>query len=121
MTRWTWALLLAALAFMMSPGAGAHTQLERAVPAAGSVVGLPPSTVTLWFSERIEPAFSKIQVLSPTGLQVDKGDSQVDPADAKRISVSLSRLEPGTYRVQWRVLSLDSHVNEDHFTFEVRP
>ena len=121
MNRRMWTLLPAALALVLATQAAAHTQLERAVPAAGSTVTVSPARLTLWFSQRLEPAFSRVQVLNPDGQQVDKGDSQVDPADTKQIGVSLPGLEPGTYRVLWRVLSTDSHVNEGDFTFDVRP
>jgi methionine-rich copper-binding protein CopC len=35
------------------------------------------------------------------------------------LRVSLPPLEPGRYRVTWRVLSVDTHVTEGDFTFEV--
>jgi methionine-rich copper-binding protein CopC len=119
MNRWTWALF-------WRPGLDDEPGCRRAYPArkggtsAGSVVGLPPSTVTLWFSQRIEPAFSKIRVLGPTAFRSTKVIRRLTLPRRSR-SVSRSQARPGTYRVQWRVLSLDSHVNEDHFTFEVRP
>lgn len=121
MSRWTCRLLLAALAAMIASPAAAHSQLERAVPAAGSSVRESPPRLTLWFSQRIEPAFSKVRVLNSEGKQVDNDDAQVDRADARMLSVSLPKLAPGTYRVRWRVLSVDSHVIEGHFTFNVGP
>ena len=35
--------------------------------------------------------------------------------------VSLPQLAPGTYKVTWRVLSVDTHVTEGDFTFDVAP
>ena len=55
------------------------------------------------------------------GKQVDKGDPQVDRADATLLRVSLPQLAPGNYRVEWRVLSVDTHVTEGDFTFDVVP
>jgi methionine-rich copper-binding protein CopC len=115
-----WRLLLAALAALIASHAAAHAQLERAVSAAGSAVRESPPRLTLWFSQRLEPAFSKVRVLNSKGKQVDNGDAQVDGADARMLSVSLPKLSPGTYRVRWRVLSVDTHVSEGHFTFDVR-
>ncbi len=100
---------------------GAHSRLERAAPAAGSTVRGSPPQLKLWFTERLEPAFSKVRVLDHNGKQVDKGDPEVDRADAKLLRVSLPKLAPGTYRVQWRVLSVDTHVIEGDFTFNVAP
>lgn len=121
MARWMWTLLLAALALMVATHVAAHAQLERAVPAAGSEVRVSPPRLTLWFSQRLESAFGKIRVLNAKGNQVDNGDSQLDVADARQLGVSLPRLAPGTYRVRWRVLSVDTHVSEGQFTFDVRP
>lgn len=121
MNRWMWRLLLAVLAATLAPHAAAHAKLERAVPAAGSAVRESPPRLTLWFSQRIEPAFSRVRVLNSRGTQVDNGDAQVDGADARMLGVSLPELAPGTYRVRWRVLSVDSHVIEGHFTFNVGP
>lgn len=121
MNRWMWRLLVAALAAMIASHAASHARLERAVPAAGSAVGQSPPRVVLWFSQRLQRPFSKVRVLGPAGKQIDNSDSEVDPADARQLSVSLPKLAPGNYRVRWRVLSVDSHVSEGHFTFDVRP
>lgn len=121
MKRWTWKLLLAALVLTMVNSASAHSRLERSVPAANSTVGSSPPSVTLWFSERLEPAFSKVQVFSAEDKQVDKDDAKVSPEDGKQMIVALPELAPGTYRVHFRVLSVDSHVSEGDFTFDVQP
>ena len=113
--------LIAALTAMAVSPVGAHSRLERAAPAAGSSVRASPPQLKLWFTERLEAAFSKVRVLDRNGKQVDKGDPEVDRADAKLLRVSLPKLAPGTYRVQWRVLSVDTHVIEGDFTFSVAP
>jgi len=108
-----------ALAFA-SP-AGAHAFLDHATPAVGSAVHAPPAQVKLWFTQRLEAAFSTLRVQDASGKQVDKGDTQVDRNDATLLEVSLPQLAPGTYRVTWRVLSVDTHVTEGDFTFDVKP
>ena len=100
---------------------GAHAFLERAEPRVGSTVRTPPAQVRLWFSERLEPAFSAVRVINETGQRVDKADSQVAPSAPKQLRVSLPPLPAGTYRVFWRVLSVDTHVTEGDFTFRVAP
>ena len=35
------------------------------------------------------------------------------------LKVSLPPLGPGTYRVAWRVVSVDTHVTSGSFTFQV--
>ena len=100
-------------------GAGAHAFLERADPRVGSTVRNPPAQVRLWFTESLEPAFSSVLVVNETGQRVDKGDGQVDPANLTLLRISLPSLPPGTYKVIWRVLSVDSHVTEGDFTFRI--
>ena len=121
MKRFLPCLLLAGLAATSAPLAGAHASLDRAEPAVGSAVHGSPTELKLWFTQRIEPAFSKVQVLDRSGKQVDKGDSEVDRTDATLFRVSLPKLGPGRYRVKWRVLSVDTHVSEGAFAFDVVP
>jgi copper resistance protein C len=102
-------------------GAGAHAFLDHADPRVGSTVKNPPAQARLWFTGDLEPAFSTAQVLNEAGQRVDKGDSQVDSSDRTLLRLSLPPLVPGTYKVVWRVLSVDSHVTEGDFTFRVAP
>lgn len=101
--------------------AGAHAFLERADPRVGSSAKSPPAQVRLWFTESLEPAFSSVQVVNEAGQRMDKGDSQLDPSNLTLLRISLPSLPPGTYKVIWRVLSVDSHVTEGDFTFRIAP
>lgn len=120
MNSWSWPALLALAIALPSP-APAHTRLERTIPAAGSAVAEAPSHLSLKFSQGIEPAFSQVQVLDPGGKPVATEALKSDPPDPGLLQVSLPRLAPGTYRVRWRVLSVDTHVTEGSYSFEVRP
>ena len=113
------AALLAALA--LPAAALAHAFLDRAVPAVGSKVHGQPAEVRLRFSQPLEPAFSTVRVVDAGGEQVDRKDKQLDPGDTSVMKVSLPKLAPGVYRVLWRVLSVDTHVTEGDYTFEVAP
>lgn len=110
--------ILLCICLTASP-AFAHAFLDHASPAVGSTVHAPPREVRLWFSQPLEPAFSKMRVLDASGRQVDAGDSHLDSADATIVIATLPSLAPGTYRVQWRVVSVDTHVSEGDFTFDV--
>jgi methionine-rich copper-binding protein CopC len=96
-----------------------HAFLQRADPAVGSTVQKSPGAVRIWFTENVEPAFSKIQVFDASGKEVDKRDVDLDRSDQKLLHVSLPRLEAGIYRVVWRVVSTDTHVTNGNFTFRV--
>ena len=103
----------------MSTAAMAHAFLDHAQPAVGSTLHDPPSTVRLWFSQKLEPAFSRLQVEDASGKAVDMGDSHVEGPDASMLAVDVPALPPGTYRVRWRVVSIDTHVTEGDFTFTI--
>ena len=110
-----------ALFFGVASGASAHAFLDRSAPAVGSTVHPSPAEVRLWFSEDVEPIFSTVRVLDANGKRVDKADKRVDDSDHTVLRVSLPNLPAGTYRVVWRVVSIDTHVTEGKFSFEVQP
>jgi hypothetical protein len=101
--------------------AAAHASLERAEPRPGSRLRTSPPEVKLWFTEKLEPAFSTLRVQDAGGQRVDRADGRVDDTDAKLMRVSVTPLTPGTYRVLWRVLSVDSHVTDGNFSFRIEP
>jgi methionine-rich copper-binding protein CopC len=112
-------LLALATALAFVPRAVAHAFLELATPAAGSTVHRSPAQLRMWFSERLDPPFSKAEVLDGSGRRVDKGDPSVDNADPRLLRISLPPLARGRYRVTWRVLSVDTHVSKGEFTFDI--
>lgn len=101
-----------------APAAEAHAFLDHASPAVGSSVVQAPATVTLWFTEQLEPAFSTVAIVDGDGHRVDQG-AQADPKDPAVLHVTVKPLQPGTYRVEWRVVSVDTHPTTGHFTFRV--
>ena len=114
--------IVAALCLAVMPAlAAAHAFLDQASPRVGSTVHGSPAQVTLRFTEELEPAFSTLRVVDKDGRQVDREDKQLDASDRTVMHVSLPPLEPGTYRVVWRALSVDTHVTEGDFTFVVEP
>ena len=92
----------------------------RCEPGVGSTVQASPSEVKIRFTERIQPVFSKIQVFAESGKEVDKRDVHLDRSDPTLLIVSLPRLGTGTYKVVWRVISIDTHVAEGNFAFHIR-
>jgi copper resistance protein C len=97
----------------------AHAFLKDADPGVGSTIQTSPSEVRIRFTENIEPAVSSIQVFDASGKEVDKRDLHLDRSDHALLHVSLPRLGAGTYKVVWRVVSVDTHVTNGNFTFRV--
>ena len=108
------------LALGVSRVASAHAFLDHADPAVGSTQETSPKEVKLWFTQQLEPAFSTLHVVDGAGKAVDRGDGRVDSHDAMLLRISLKDVSAGTYRVIWRVLSVDGHSTEGDFTFDVK-
>ena len=94
--------------------ANAHAHLQKSTPADNSVITTSPSNLVLNFSEAARL----------TALSIQKGDEPLQnlkplpTTAAQQISVPLPPLMPGTYSVNWRVVSDDGHVMAGalHFT-----
>ena len=96
--------------------ASAHAMLDHAEPRVGNKVAAAPREVTLWFTQKLEPAFSAITVTDSAGQRVDTGKTRVS---GSQMSVSLRPGGSGTYHVTWHVLSVDTHASDGNFTFDV--
>jgi len=101
-------------------GAMAHAFLDHAEPKVGAVVTQSPTQIKVWFTQELEPAFSAISVTDSNGNDVDKKDSHVDDKDKTELIVSLGALGPGTYKVSWHVVSVDTHKTQGDFKFIVK-
>jgi methionine-rich copper-binding protein CopC len=113
-------LLLAGCAvLLLTEGSWAHAFVDHTEPAVGSQIHTVPTQVRIWFTEKLEPAFSKIQVFDNSDQEIDRRDVKIDPLNAALLTVSLPELKPGSYKVVWRAVSVDTHVTTGRFTFEV--
>jgi methionine-rich copper-binding protein CopC len=95
----------------------AHAFLQHASPSAGETLK-PPKEVTLQFTESLEPAFSGVDVTDASGRNVEAA-KVVTNEGAMR--VLLMPLAPGSYRVGWHAVSVDTHRTEGSYRFIVKP
>ena len=114
-------LVFAALVLSRPDSAFAHANLADAEPAPNSVLDTPPSRITIWFTEPLEPSFSAIEVLDSQGGRIDNDDSALDPRDPTVMVVTLPNdLPNGAYTVAWRNLStVDGHTIRGTFFYSV--
>ena len=115
------AAMAIALTLLLPAVADAHAVLVKSSPARRAVLALPPTHVELTFNERLEPAYSTVSVWSAARAQVDDGKIAIRQDDPRRLSVGLPSLAAGAYTVKFRVLSVDGHLVEGTYSFEIRP
>jgi len=112
--------VLCASGMLLAPdSASAHASVDTSMPADHSTLPQAPTEVRLRFTEAIELAFSSITVKSSSGKTVSRGVLR-QPAP-NTLTLDLEPLEPGTYRIEWRVLSVDTHVTHGVLRFTIAP
>lgn len=115
---------VAALAFAFaSRTAFAHPTLASANPPENAVVA-SPRTITLQFSERLVPAFSKadlVMAAMPGMAAMRMVSSTAVAADGKTLVVTpKSTLPRGRYVIEWNVVSADTHKINGRHAFAVK-
>lgn len=119
--RLTISFLLAIAWLAPVNSAAAHAFLEQASPRVGSAVETSPSELRLRFSEAVEPTFSRITLATKDGAAIVIGKAALDPNDERTLVAAVpGTLAPGVYRVNWRVVSRDTHTTTGDFLFEVK-
>jgi methionine-rich copper-binding protein CopC len=113
-------IAMAAVLCLVSQAAFAHAFLDRASPPVGSEVTGSPASLSLTYSEPVEPLFSTVHVTNAKGQRVDSGKPTYK-GDERKLEVPLKPLPPGVYSVEWHVTSVDTHKTQGHFTFTVKP
>ena len=105
------------VSFVFVRVAEAHAFLDHADPKVGSTLHDPPSEVTVWMTENLEAAFSRLQVFDAKGVEVDKRDTRVS---GTTMVVSLQKLSAGTYHVSWQAIATDTHKTSGAFDFTIQ-
>ncbi len=114
----TVALVVVALA---APTAAAafHNKLAKSIPAADESVATPKE-IRLWFTEKVEPKFSSITVMTADSVKVELGKAR-GTDDPKSIAVDVPMaLAAGKYLVSWRTAGDDGHAVRGKYSFSVK-
>src|ERR1700756_4314969 len=109
-------ILVGLLLPLAATAAQAHAFLDHASPAVGSSVASAPSEVVLTFTQNLEASFSTVSVTGPSGASVATGKASVS---GNTMRVGLKGSGPGTYKIHWHALSVDTHSTEGSFSFTV--
>ncbi len=108
------------LVLMVASGSVAfpHAFLDHADPRVGSTVDTSPPALRLFFTEAVEPAFSRVEVDATSGKKLATGPPEHPEPTMLRLPLPL--LPAGEYTVRWAVVSVDTHPTEGSFTFSVK-
>jgi copper resistance protein C len=112
--------LVVVLFLALQSHAWAHAFLDHAEPKVGSTITSSPAEIKIWFTQELEPAFSKLEVQDAQGNEVDKKDAHLDDKDKTLFLVSLPQLPAGTYTVIWHAVSVDTHRTQGRFKFTIK-
>ena len=112
------AMLLAGL-FAGAVPASAHAVLQNSDPLSGAALDAAPERVTLSFSESVRVDADSIRVLDTSGTRIDDGAATHGERPSEATVALRGPLEPGTYLVNWRVVSADNHPVAGAFAFGV--
>ena len=100
-----------------------HVKLMKSSPAAGGTVTGSPTSVRLWFSERVEISLSRVKLMGASGSTVNSGKAARIPGetDAAFMVDVRAPLPAGTYVVHWTTAAGDGHPMKGEYRFVVRP
>ena len=114
------ALALATIVFAGAGQADAHARLRSASPADGARLDDAPREIRLTFSEAIEAPLSSVTVRDAAGNRFAVIHAVSVPGDRRTCAAPLRALKPGSYVVEWRVVSADGHAMTGSYTFTIR-
>lgn len=111
-----------ALGLATASSVQAHTQLEKAEPAAASTVTTAPKELRLHFSAAVLARFTNVKITGPAGETMPAGPVAVDPQDKALVVVPLQGALPaGVYQVDWNTAASDMHKMSGSYRFTVQP
>jgi methionine-rich copper-binding protein CopC len=118
LTRFALGFAAAAALALHAPTALAHAHVTSSSPAANAVVAAP-KTLSLTFSEGLEPRFSGLTLTAPGGGTVPL---TVAASEDRKTLVAMPAkpLAPGAYKATWHAVAKDGHRMEGSYAFTVR-
>jgi methionine-rich copper-binding protein CopC len=99
-----------------------HAHLVKADPAVNDTISTTPKAVRLWFSEPVELALSRMQVVRVGGDTLKTGALRHEGSAATTAAADLAApaATPGTYVVTYHVVARDGHPTTGTYTFVIR-
>jgi methionine-rich copper-binding protein CopC len=110
---------LAAVALAPAAPAFAHAHVVKSTPAANAVVAAPKA-VSVTFSEKLVPAFSRLEI-AMTGMKMDVPVKTSVSADGKTLTgIPKGAFMAGSYVINWTAASADGHKMKGSIPFKIK-
>lgn len=114
---WKSALLALFLITGAATSLWAHAILMESTPQLNSTVKGPDVDINLRFNVRIDGGRSRVLLVSPDGkVSTLKLAGQATP---DTLQAQATGLQPGAYKLQWKVLASDGHMSSGNIPFTV--
>lgn len=98
----------------------AHAALVKSDPPRRATLSAPPKQIQLWFNERIEGAYASVVLLDSNKKSLTENNPEVVTDDPKSVVLNIPEIGAGKYTIQYRVMSVDGHVIESSFDFNIK-
>lgn len=109
-------ILQALILSVSAAAAHAHTQLSSSTPADGTVLDAAPTEIVLHFPEPVR--LTSLSIESDASGKQDLGP--LPSSASAKFAVASPSLPDGSYVVNWRALSADTHVMTGTLGFKVQ-
>ncbi|USG63940.1 copper resistance protein CopC [Brevibacillus ruminantium] len=117
MKRWLILFCLCLVAASSLPSfASAHAYVDRASPQQEAELQESPKEIRLTFTEEINGKVSSLVLKTEAGKSIP---GTLRAEDNRTLVLPVESLQKGIYRVEWQVLSVDTHVTEGSYRFAV--
>lgn len=113
------AALTVGIMILSSSPVWAHAHLVTSEPAANATVA-GPKAITLTFSEKLVPAFSKFEVTMPAMNDMAiKLNTRLSKDGKSIVGTPQGTLMKGEYKITWHAASADGHKMDGEVRFKV--
>ncbi len=112
------AALAFAVLFIPAQRVLAHASLVASVPSANAVLETGPPNIELDFNEAVDAELASIELYDQNATLIPTGAPE-GITDDTVVQASVPSIDDGVYVVVWRVPSVDGHVIDGVFSFQV--
>ena len=99
----------------------AHAIMVKSQPDQNATITVSPKQIDVWFNDKVGGEYKAVAVIDSKGNRVDNKDVQQEILDGSHIYCTVPTLQPDTYTVRYRVVSIDTHIVTGKFQFTIKP